>query len=190
MKFEELKKLPGAVVRSFGAESVLYYEGDETKMHFLVSGSCKAYKLCGDAEVFLYRLGAGELISDFTLSGAVALSTVEFLEDSMVLSVEFDKLKDHSDFLLSHALKRVDLLNRSLDINLTFDAVAKVAYFLSENLDMFNSFKRKEVASMLNMTSETLSRVLKKLAVLGVVLVLDGTLSVLDEVRLQELFLS
>jgi CRP/FNR family transcriptional regulator len=164
--FDVVKIDSGLVdVTNYSKGTFFHYEGDvSTKLHFLVSGSCKAYKVSRDSEIFLYELGADSLISDFTMDGVCALSNVEFTADSVVLSVEFDSLKNNfSTSLLNAAIKRVALLNSCLDVGVVFDAVAKVAHFLLNDVDSFNSLKRCVVAERLNISSETLSRVLNKL---------------------------
>ncbi|NPA13480.1 MAG: winged helix-turn-helix domain-containing protein, partial [Aquificae bacterium] len=46
--------------------------------------------------------------------------------------------------------------------NLMMDAVARVAKFLDEHEDLFRELKHNKIASLLNITPETFSRILKK----------------------------
>ncbi len=141
------------MVKKYYKGEILYYEGDELSGYlFLRSGSVKAFKYTSEHEVFLYGLSYG-LISDV---GGVALSTVEFLEDSEVLYR--DGIDEETIMLESQA--RLTLINDSFNV-MCYSAIQKVIYFLL-NRD-FNSFKNCEIAMMLNISSETLSRVLKKL---------------------------
>jgi len=140
-------------VKKYSKGSILYYESDKLDGYlFLQSGSVKAFKYMGEHEVFLYALSSG-LISDV---GGVALSTVEFLEDSEVLLV--DGLDSNS--VCEESKKRLTLVNDAFNI-MCYSAIQKVVYFLL-NKD-FNIFKNCDIAMMLNISSETLSRVLKRL---------------------------
>ena len=177
-------------VKSYSDGMLFYYEGDEsTDLHFLVSGSCKAFKTSRDSEVFLYGLNSGSLISDFDMSSPLCLSSVEFTSDSVVLSITFDvamRLLPLS--LLNASVARNELLNTCLDVNLVYDAVAKVSHMVYADLDFFNSHKRVELAAMLNMSPETISRVINRLVKSGVLSSEYGSLSVDDEDKLVSFF--
>jgi len=141
------------MIRKHYKGDILYYEGNSLDGYlFLSSGSVKAFKYSGENEVFLYSLSDG-LISDV---GGVALSTVEFLEDSEVLHIDDLTMRD----LIDESQKRLMLINESFNI-MCYSAIEKVVYFLLKK--DFNSFKNCDIAMMLNISSETLSRVLSKL---------------------------
>jgi len=141
------------MVRKYYKGDILYYENDKLDGYlFLQRGCVKAFKYAGENEVFLYALNSG-LISDV---GGAALSTVEFLEDSEVLLI--DKLS--SDIVGFESQKRLMLINEAFNI-MCYSAIQKVVYFLL-NKD-FNDLKNCDIAMILNISSETLSRVLKKL---------------------------
>ena len=90
------------ILKSYSKGMLLHYEGDvSSKLYYLVSGSCKAYKVSRDSEVFLYELTGGCFISDFTLDGACALSTVEFSSDSVVACIDFNEAKEKCVRILS-----------------------------------------------------------------------------------------
>jgi len=155
--------------------SILYYENDtHNKLFFLVSGLLKIYKIDKyEHEIFLYNIYENSLISELTTidnSAIHCFSNAEFLEDSIILEVDFLKLKEkflsknilNNEFINEILLKTYQLhcvVNREL----VFDATSKVAYMLCDDLDMFNRLKRQEISFMLHIQPETLSRVLKKL---------------------------
>jgi CRP/FNR family transcriptional regulator len=66
--------------------------------------------------------------------------------------------------LLEILLNKTHQLQCIVNRELVFDATAKVAFMLNQDLEMFNKLKRQEVSFMLHIQPETLSRVLKKLA--------------------------
>lgn len=155
--------------------SILYYENEEfNKIFFLVSGLLKVFKMDKyENEIFLYHIYENSLISELTtLEGDVihCFSNAEFVEDSVILEVDFSKLK--SNFLsqnilnnefINEILLKMHQLHCVVNRELVFDASAKVAFTLMDDLKMFNSLKRQEVSFMLHIQPETLSRVLKKL---------------------------
>lgn len=157
------------------AKSILFYESEtHNKLFFLVSGLLKVYKIDKyNNEIFLYHIYKDSLISELiTLDSSTihCFSNAEFLEDSIILEVDFLEFKNqflaknilNSEFINEILLKTYQLhcvVNREL----VFDATAKVAYMISDDLKMFNHLKRQEVSFMLHIQPETLSRVLKKL---------------------------
>ena len=182
----DFTKLDG-IKRTFEKGSTLYYEGDSIDYHFLVSGCCKAYKSKGFECVSLYFLKSGELISDV---GGVALSSVEFLEDSVVFSVSHTQLFAYQDFLFKELLKRNKLLDHCLNINLSLNPLQRIAYFLLNDLKGFNYHKRRDIAALLNIKGETLSRGLKKLVIKECISVESGVVEVIDESLLKEILSS
>lgn len=76
------------------------------------------------------------------------------------------------------------LVNREL----VFDATAKVAFMLKQDLAMFNKLKRQEVSFMLHIQPETLSRVLKKLSREGIINIENGYVSIEDNEKLISIF--
>ena len=181
-----------ASVETHCFDSVLYYEGDlNSKIYFLVSGSAKAYKFCGDKEVFLYDVTPGSPISDYS---SVSYSSVSFTADSVVISFS---MSDFKEFVLPLvALKFIDVLSTR---NALFDsvvngsvvhsAIQKVSILLYDDLIKFNSYDRKHIAYILNMSAETLSRVLSRLQKSSIIEVASHKVSVLSSVKLGELFL-
>lgn len=175
------------LVRDYSADSVFYYQDDNIDIHFLVSGSCKSFKTSGFNEIYLYKLHAGDMISD---AGCVALSNVEFLEDSTVLSVKFASVSHLHQALFAETLKRNEVLNTCINQNLVFDAISKVSSLLLKDINSFNLMKRYDVAAMLNIKSETLSRVLKKLSLENIVKIQDGIVSIINKQVLDEILAS
>ena len=163
-------------VSKYPNKSILYYESDINKnLLFLVEGLIKIYKVDKfDNEIFLYHIYPNSLISELssTIDNEIyCFSNASFMENSLILSVDFEKLKEHFlnnniliKELMNALLKKTHQLQCLVNRELVFDATAKVAYMLVQDLKMFNSLKRQEVSFMLHIQPETLSRVLKKLS--------------------------
>ena len=163
-------------ISKYEKDSILFYETDlKTNLLFLVSGLIKIYKYDKfDNEIFLYHIYSNSLISELSnlnTNEIFCFSNASFIEDSVVLSIDFLKLQEHFlnnnllvKELMNSLLKKTNQLQSLVNRELVFDATAKVAYMLVQDLKMFNSLKRQEVSFMLHIQPETLSRVLKKLS--------------------------
>jgi len=162
-------------VSKYPNKSILYYESDVNKnLIFLVEGLIKIYKIDKfDNEIFLYHIYENSMISELSSikdHDIYCFSNAEFMEDSIILSVNFEKFQE---FFLSKNILTMELMETLLDkthqlqciVNreLVFDATAKVAFMINQDLQMFNKLKRQEVSFMLHIQPETLSRVLKRL---------------------------
>ena len=85
-------------VSKYPDNSILYYESDENKnLLFLVEGLIKIYKVDKfDNEIFLYHIYKNTMISELTSikdSSIYCFSNAGFIEDSTVLSINFEKFK-------------------------------------------------------------------------------------------------
>lgn len=164
-----------SVVNKYQKNTILYYESDTNKnILFLLSGLLKIFKVDKfDNEIFLYHIHKNSMISELSSikqNDIYCFSNAEFVEDSEILSMNFEKF---NELFLSKNILTIELMEVLLDkthqlqciVNreLVFDATAKVAFMLSNDLEMFNKLKRQEVSFMLHIQPETLSRVLKKL---------------------------
>ena len=156
-------------------DSILYYEADSMdKLLFLIDGQLKVYKVDKfDNEIFLYYVYPNTMISELSNlddTKVRCFSNAEFIKDSTLLSIDFQKFKEHFLYQNPLVLKFIQELiykNQQLQciINreLVFDSTSKVAFMLINDLEMFNELKRTEVSLLLHIQPETLSRVLKRL---------------------------
>ena len=181
-------------------KSILYYESDINKnLLFLVDGLIKIYKVDKfNNEIFLYHIYKNSMISELTSTNnkeIYCFSNAEFIEDSIVLSINFEKFQEYflSKNILTMELLEV-LLNKTHQLQcivnreLVFDATAKVAFMLSQDLEMFNRLKRQEVSFMLHIQPETLSRVLKRLSRNEIIQVDLGTVKITNNEALVSIF--
>ena len=81
------------------------------------------------------------------------------------------------DTLLEKTHQLQCIVNREL----VFDATAKVAFMINQDLVMFNKLKRQEVSFMLHIQPETLSRVLKRLTRNETIEIVEGKVKILNE---------
>ncbi|MCT7519898.1 Crp/Fnr family transcriptional regulator [Aliarcobacter cryaerophilus] len=187
-------------ISKYEKDSILFYETDlKTNLLFLVSGLIKIYKYDKfDNEIFLYHIYSNSLISELSninTNEIYCFSNASFIEDSVVLSIDFLKLQEHFlnnnllvKELMSSLLKKTNQLQSLVNRELVFDATAKVAYMLVSDLKMFNNLKRQDVSFMLHIQPETLSRVLKKLSRDNIIEVENQQVIIKDEIALNSIF--
>ncbi len=189
-----------ARVIEYPKNSILYYESEiSNNLLFLVEGLIKIYKLDKfDNEIFLYHIYKNSMISELSSvkqNDIYCFSNAEFIENSFVLSVNFEKFQEHflsknilTIDLMEILLKKTHQLQCILNRELVFDATAKVAFMLNQDLDMFNKLKRQEVSFMLHIQPETLSRVLKRLSRNETILIENGVVTIENKESLMSVF--
>lgn len=185
---------------TYSSNSILYYESDENNnLLFLVDGLIKIYKIDKfDNEIFLYHIYKNSMISELTSikqNEIYCFSNAEIIEDSTILSINFDKFKEHflsknilTMELLEILLEKTHQLQCIVNRELVFDATAKVAFMLYNDLEMFNKLKRQEVSFMLHIQPETLSRVLKKLSREEIINIENGDIVIINQNALSSIF--
>lgn len=181
--------------------SILYYENDMyNKIFFLISGLLKVYKIDKFSnEIFLYHIHKNSLISELTTldnESIYCFSNAEFIEESIVLEVDFVEFKKQllsknilNNEFINEILLKTQQLHCVVNRELVFDATAKVAFMLSDDLDMFNRLKRQEVSFMLHIQPETLSRVLKKLKRSDIIDTESSKIIIKDNVSLLKIYM-
>ena len=187
-------------VSRYPNKSILYYESDISRnLLFLVEGLIKIYKVDKfDNEIFLYHIYKNSMISELTSmskNDIYCFSNAEFTEDSVVLSVNFEKFQELfisknilTMELLEILLKKTHQLQCIVNRELVFDATAKVAFMLNQDLEMFNKLKRQEVSFMLHIQPETLSRVLKRLVRNEAIEIDNGEVTITNKESLISIF--
>ncbi|MDD2640993.1 MAG: Crp/Fnr family transcriptional regulator, partial [Arcobacteraceae bacterium] len=189
-----------STLKRFSKDAILYYESESTNnLMFLVKGLLKVYKVDKfDNEIFLYHIHENCMISELTSlrqREIFCFSNAEFVKDSQILSINFEKF---NELFLSHniltqefieeLLKKTQQLQCIINRELVFDATAKVAFMLHNDLEMFNHLKRQEVSFLLHIQPETLSRVLKRLTLNKVIDIVSGEVIILNHDELTAIF--
>jgi len=117
------------------------------------------------------------------------------MEDSIVLEVDFLELKNQflsqnilNNEFINEILLKTQQLHCVVNRELVFDATAKVAFMLSDDLNMFNRLKRHEVSFMFHIQPEALSRVLKKLKRSSIIEIENSICTILDKELLYNIY--
>jgi CRP-like cAMP-binding protein len=198
---EELETIVSiSTLMRYEKDSILFYESDfSDQLIFLADGLLKVYKIDKfNNEIFLYYVYKNSMISELSNleeNTIHCFSNAEFVEDSAILTINFKKFKEYflkENPIITNFIKELIYKNQQLQciINreLVFDAISKVAFMLINDLQIFNSLKRHEVAVLLHIQPETLSRVLQKLQRNGVIEIDKGQICVAKEAELRKIY--
>ena len=158
-------------VHHYEKNSVVFYEGDESKyLHILLEGSVRLYKTAPKGtQIHMHYFHAPQVIALFAAFEHIPFpATCEFVDDGAVGLIPLDSIYkcmknvDFSASLVTALSKRMKPLADLLHKETIFTSEAKIADILLNNTTVFERLKNNEIASILNITPETLSRVLSK----------------------------
>ena len=190
-----------ATLKKYVSSDVLFYEKDsQNEIFYLVEGDIKFYKVDRfDNEIFLYKIISNSIIFDISKFCEEHImscyANAEFLEDSKVLifnNIKFRELmltnQDFMKIVLKESFRMIQQLQCIISRDVVFDGTAKVAHMLVNNLKNFNALKKHEIAYMLHIQPETLSRILKKLTRNGIIEIEKNCVKILNLDELREIY--
>ncbi len=189
-----------SIIRSFSKNTIVYYESDiDYSLQFLVNGLIKIYKIDKfNNEIFLYYIYKNNMISELTSMDEESIycfSNASFVEDGAILSINFKKFKDAfldtgilASSFIKEILQKSHQLQCIINRELVFDATAKVAHMIYTDLELFNSLKKTQIAFMLHIQPETLSRVLKRFTRDNTIVVENKKYKIQDNSTLSSIF--
>ena len=181
LKDGELEKIVAiSTVKKLSRDNILFYEGEKPKYFYaLLDGFVKFYKtdLKGN-EVIIHFFTTPTFIAEMPSFEDIPFpaTAISMREESEFLLIEREKflaLLSHDTRFMLHILssltQKVRTLEQMINRNLIYDAMTKVCAFIKENPNEVVNSKHKEIATILNMAPETLSRILKKLKTLNII---------------------
>lgn len=152
-------------------DNIVFYEGDEPRfLYLLVKGVIKLYKTSSShKEVVLKYFHSNELIGEVAnFEGIAYPATAKAYSDVEVLKIDFEKLKEiifsnpNMAFNIQTSLiKKIKNLENIISTNLVLDSKERVAKYIYDHTDDFFETKNIEIAEILGVSPETLSRILK-----------------------------
>lgn len=184
------------IVRHYSKDSIVFYEEDKSEyLHLLIQGNVRLYKTSPTGrEVHLHGISAPSHIALFPALERIAFpATCVFLTEGAVglLPLEkFHKCLDELDFslaIIKAMSKRMKLLENLLHKETVYSSEAKIADLISTNAKIFQNLKNNEIASKLNITPETLSRVLTKLKKEEIIIIKEHVVTVLNKNALKDI---
>jgi len=160
-----------AIVRSYSKDSIVFYEEEKGKhLYIILEGTVKLYKTTPKGtQIQINRFEAPALVGEYAcFEKAPFPATCEFITDGKVALVRYDDIfrnLENPDFsleLIKSLTSKIMVLSALIHKETIYSSEAKVAKMLIENVEIFSKLKYNEIASILNLTPETLSRIFKK----------------------------
>lgn len=190
---EEIEKIVAiSVVKKLSRENILFYEGEMPKYFYaLLQGYVKFYKtdLKGH-EIVLHFFTKPVMMAEMPSLENISFraTSIAMRDDTEVLLIDRERFIEllHEDnefsfYIIKSLTQKIRELEVAINRNLIYDAMTKVCSFIIENPTDLETRKHIEIALILNMAQETLSRVLRKLKKLEI---LDKQCRLLDKNRL------
>lgn len=179
--------------------TILFFEGDEAKnLIVLLDGILQVYKTDQKGnKVILHHFFPIDVIAEIVnLEHMRYPASAEFETDGRALVInyelfekEFLKDPEISFAFIKSLSKKIKYLENVIATNMVMNSTARVAKFICEHGHEISNLKKSHIAADLNMTPETLSRILKKLSTLGFIEKQKDEIIILDKEGLETFYL-
>ena len=170
---EKLKRLEEiSFFKRYKKDEILFFEGEKSEhLLILTQGMVKIYKTSSkNREILLHTTKAISFVAELTNFNEIPYpATCSFMVDGEVLKIDYAKFK--SEFmnepsicfgLIESLTTKIRTLDQLIERQIVLNADEKVASFIVENFDFFKSAKQSQIANILNLAPETLSRTISK----------------------------
>lgn len=202
--FQELSELEKkrlyeiSSLKKYNRGNILFYEGDKPKkLHLLLDGIIRVYKVdAKGSEVTLHFFQPQTLIAETAHMQKIDYPATALCEtDCKVLEIEYELFEkdflrnpDISFKMIQSLSNKVKSLQNVITTNLIMNTFSRLCKFIYENENHIKELSHKKIASILNVTPETLSRNLSALKKDNIISVNNRKIRILDKDRLNEYF--
>jgi len=158
--------------KKYNAGEILFFEGDNPgTLYVLIGGLLRLYKTDSKGnEIYIHQFFQTGLVGELACFENIKYpATAKFITKGEVLKIDFKKLE--SDFfenpkisseIIKSLTRKIKILSNVIHKEMILTSEAKVARLIMIHKDFFGKIKNSDIASMANMTPETLSRILSK----------------------------
>ena len=196
-QFERLQEISNIVEYKKG--TILFFEGDEAKsLIILIDGILRVYKTDRKGNnVTLHHFFPVDVVAEIVNFEHMRYpASAEFETDGKALIInykifekEFLKSPEISFAFIKSLSKKIKYLENIIATNMTMNSTARVAKFICEHSNEILKLKKNIIASYLNITPETLSRILKKFSDLNLIEKQKDSIIVLNKDGLETYYL-
>jgi CRP/FNR family transcriptional regulator len=176
-ELDRLKEI--STIKKYNSKEILFFEGEEPKyLNILLDGVVRIYKTNHKGnQIFLHQFLPVSLIAELANFENIPYpASAEFVSKGEVLRINYQKLEedffknpDLSLKIIKSLASKLKIMSEVITNEVILTSEAKVAKFLVENAELFTALKNTKVASILNITPETLSRTLTKFKKRGLI---------------------
>lgn len=177
-------------IHQYDKNSIVFYEGDESEyLYILLEGDVRLYKSAPKGkQIHMHHFEAPEAIALFVAFEQIPFpATCELLSDGYIGLLPLEKFHtclsnaSFSTALAKALAKRMKLLSTLLHKETVYTSEVKIADILHTNPSIFERLKNTEIAAMLNITPETLSRILTKFKKQNIMRIDEHKVTIMDE---------
>jgi CRP/FNR family transcriptional regulator len=197
---EHLKKLEQiSYFKNYHADELLFYEGDQpSKLYILVDGVLRLYKTNPKGhEIYIHQFVPISMVGELANFENMRFpASARFITNGTVLKIEYKSLENmffkNPDIcmeIIKSLTKKLKVLSNVIHNEMILTSEAKVAKFIDEHKELFETVRNNQIAAILNVSPETLSRTLAKLKKNGIIAIdKKHAITILDETALKKLF--
>jgi CRP-like cAMP-binding protein len=177
---------------------IIFLEGENSDyLHMLLEGTAKVYRVDNKGnELLLHNFKAQSLIAELAnFENMCFPASCKMITEGYIAKIKFtdfqillQRYPALSMQVINSLTKKMKFLDTVIQQNLLLSSQAKIANFIYENEDVFVAQKQHQIASMLFITPETLSRNLKKFKEYGILENNKNKFTVIDREKLKEFF--
>ena len=197
---ENIKKLEQiSYFKSYDADELLFYEGDAPdKLYILVDGVLRLYKTNPKGqEIYIHQFVPTSMVGELANFENIPFpASARFVTSGTVLKIDYRALENmlfENPVICMEIIKsltrKLKILANVIHNEMILTSEAKVAKFIYEHGELFETVKNNQIAAILNVSPETLSRTLAKLKKKGIISIdKSHTITILNENALRQLF--
>jgi len=171
---DSIKKLESiSYFKKYDAGEIVFYEGDKPgTLYVLTDGVLRLYKTDAKGhEIYIHQFTPTSLVGELAnFENMRYPASARFITSGEVLKIDFKKLeKDffkHPDIsmeIIKSLTRKVKILSNVIHQEMVLTSEAKIAKFIVEHPNVFKKIKNIQIAAILNVSPETLSRTITKL---------------------------
>jgi len=200
MSEKHLKDLENiSTFKDYNADEIVFYEGDKPgTLYILTEGVLRLYKTDPKGnELYIHQFTPIGLVGELACFENVNYpATARFITKGQLLKIDYKRLEE--DFfqnpevcmeIIKSLTKKVKILSNVIHKEMILTSEAKVAKIIIEHAELFETLKNTQIASILNITPETLSRILTRFKKTDLISVeKNHHINIKDPVKLTSIF--
>jgi len=169
-ELESLQKISS--LKSLCNNEILFYEGESSEqLNIIVEGIIQVYKINrSNKEIILKEFTPFSFVAELSNYNHICFpASAKSIGNSSVLQIDFEKFEKQflyhpniSPSIIKSMANKIMILEQTIAMNLTMDATQRVAKMIYDKHRYLESNKHHKLATELNITPVTFSRILRK----------------------------